>query len=110
MHEIRHYVDSNGRDHFLAWLKRIRDPIAKNQIIRRVNRLELGNFGDHKFCRDGISELRIDTGPGYRLYYAQVGEIIILLLCGGDKRNQSADIDRAVQNWRDWQARGKHER
>jgi putative addiction module killer protein len=58
-----------------------------------------GNFGDHKYCRDGVWELRIDLGPGYRIYYALNGTRIIILLCGGDKGSQSADIQHAVAYW-----------
>ncbi|MDB5991176.1 MAG: putative addiction module killer protein [Herbaspirillum sp.] len=68
-----------------------------------VNRIELGNFGDHKFCRYGVWELRIDIGAGYRVYYATAGKEIVLLLCAGDKRTQAADIDRACAYWQDWQ-------
>ena len=76
-------------------------------IDRRIVRMELGNFGDHKFCRDGVWELRVDTGAGYRLYYAIRGAEVILLLCGGDKRTQDVDIDRACAYWHDWQRRTK---
>jgi putative addiction module killer protein len=103
MHEVHHYVNDEGKDVFLEWLKRLRDPMAKIQVVKRVNRLEQGNFGDYKFCRDGVWELRIDVGAGYRVYYAQSGSQIILLLCGGDKRTQAADIERAVKYWQDWQ-------
>ena len=58
--EIRHYLTADGEDVFLEWLRRVRDPIAKVQTVKRVNRVELGGFGDHKFCRDGVWELRID--------------------------------------------------
>jgi len=61
--------------------------------VRRVLRIELGNFGDHKFVRDGVFELRIDAGSGYRVYYAQEGDLVVLLLCGGDKGLQQRDID-----------------
>jgi len=64
-----------------------------------------GNFGDHKFCRDGVWELRIDVGHGYRVYYAIAGIQVVLLLCGGDKRTQDTDIDRACEYWQDWQRR-----
>ena len=74
-------------------------------MIRRVTRLESGNFGDHKFCRDGVWELRIDVGPGWRVYYALAGRRVVLLLCGGDKRAQEADIAKAVNCWQDWQRR-----
>jgi putative addiction module killer protein len=106
MFEVRHYLSAeSGRDVFLDWLKAIRDPVAKVQIVRRVNRMELGNFGDHRFCRDGVWELRIGLGPGYRVYYAKLDREVILLLCGGDKRTQADDIERAVQYWREWQRR-----
>ncbi len=103
MFEVRHYLAANNSDPFAEWLRKLRDTKAKLAIIRRVNRLELGNFGDHRFLRDGVCELRIDVGPGYRVYYAQAGKTIILLLCGGDKSTQSKDILLACDNWRDWQ-------
>ncbi len=105
MFEIRHYLSKDGRDIYLEWLRKLRDAKAKVAVIRRVNRIELGNFGDHKPCRDGVWELRIDQGPGYRVYYAKSGAAVILLLSAGDKRSQDADIDRAIDYWRDWQAR-----
>jgi len=67
--------------------------------------LEQGNFGDFKPCREGVHELRVDIGPGYRVYYAQAGKTIVLLLNGGTKKTQSADIARACEYWRDWQTR-----
>ena len=73
--------------------------------MRRIERVKLGNFGDHRFCRDGVWELRIDVGQGYRVYYAQAGQTLVLLLCGGDKRTQSADIDRAADYRQDWERR-----
>ncbi|MBP9805763.1 MULTISPECIES: type II toxin-antitoxin system RelE/ParE family toxin [Pseudomonadota] len=110
MYEIRHYLTADGKDIYLDWLKQVRDPIAKVQLVKRVNRVEQGNFGDHKFCRDGVWEMRIDVGAGYRVYYAQAGSRIMLLLCGGDKRTQDADIGRAVRYWQDWQRRPDDER
>ena len=95
MFEVRHYLTPDGKDVFLDWLRKLRDVTARIAVDRRVNRIELGNFGDHKFCRDGVWELRIDFGAGYRVYYAVADEEIVLLLCGGDKRTQDADIDRA---------------
>lgn len=82
---------------------------AKVAIIRRLNRLEQGNFGDYKPLRDGVHELRIDVGPGYRIYYARSGKTVMLLLCCGSKRTQAADIDRACDYWRDWQSRAGKE-
>jgi putative addiction module killer protein len=105
MYEIKHYLSAQQKDIYAEWLHKLRDSTGKIAIIRRLNRVELGNFGDHKFCRDGVSELRIDTGPGYRIYYATSGKEIVLLLCAGDKRTQDTDIERAVNYWKDWQGR-----
>ena len=109
MFEIRHYLTSSGRDLYTEWLKRQRDNTARVAIARRVLRMIPGNFGDHKFCHDGVWELRIDVGPGYRVYYAIADGQIILLLCGGDKRTQPKDIEYACACWHDWKERG-HER
>ena len=104
MYEIQHYLTPrDGRDLYTDWLEKLKDITAKIAVVRRVTRLEQGNFGDHKFCRDGVSELRIDVGAGYRVYYAIAGSQIVLLLCGGDKRTQSVDIDRACDYWLIWQ-------
>jgi putative addiction module killer protein len=86
---------------------KLRDAKAAVAIDRRINRIELGNFGDHKFCRDGVWELRIDVGKGYRVYYAIAGIEVVLLLCAGNKKTQDADIDRACDYWQDWQKRSK---
>jgi len=105
MFEIRHYRTANGHDLIADWLGKLRDVQAKIAIVRRLNRLEQGNFGDFKPCREGVHELRVDIGPGYRVYYAQAGKTIVLLLNGGTKKTQSADIARACEYWRDWQTR-----
>lgn len=105
MFQIRHYVTDDNRDLIADWLRKLRDMQAKTAIIRRLNRLEQGNFGDFKACREGVYELRIDTGPGYRVYYAHAGKTVVLLFCGGTKRTQDGDISRACECWRDWQNR-----
>ena len=110
MVEIHHYLTADGKDIYVDWLRQLRDPIGKVQIVKRINRVELGNFGDHKFCRNGVWEMRVDVGPGYRVYYAQAGAQVVLLLGGGDKRTQDSDIDRAVLYWQDWQRRPDDER
>lgn len=102
---LLHYLTLDERDLYQEWLDDLRDMRARVAIDRRVERLKGGNFGDHKFCQEGVWELRIDTGPGYRVYYAQVNQEIVLLLCGGDKNSQSKDISKAVMCWRDWQKR-----
>ncbi|KQT61283.1 MULTISPECIES: type II toxin-antitoxin system RelE/ParE family toxin [unclassified Aureimonas] len=105
MIDVRHYLTSSGRDFVAEWIADLRDLQAKAAIIRRLNRLEGGNFGDHKPLQDGVYELRIDAGPGYRVYYARSGKTVVLLLCGGTKRTQQKDISSACALWRDWQSR-----
>ena len=82
-------------DVFLKWLQNLRDIRAAARIQVRIDRLSLGNPGDVKSLSGGISEMRIDYGPGYRVYFTQHGETIVLLLCGGDKRTQDDDIVEA---------------
>ncbi len=106
MYQIAHYVTPDGgQDVYVEWLKGLKDTTAKIAVVRRVARIELGNFGDHRYCRDGVWELRIDVGAGYRVYYSIAANQIVLLLCGGDKRKQDADIDRACNYWKNWQQR-----
>ncbi|MEA1951006.1 MAG: type II toxin-antitoxin system RelE/ParE family toxin [Planctomycetota bacterium] len=105
MIEIRHYVTATGKNVFEQWLDSLRDPKAEARIAARIARLAAGNFGDCKPARDSIWELRIDWGPGYRVYYAMIGRKCVLLLCGGDKRKQSADINRAVEYFQDYKQR-----
>ncbi|MDO9128156.1 type II toxin-antitoxin system RelE/ParE family toxin [Parvibaculum sp.] len=79
---------------FRDWLDGLKDRQAVKRIAQRIVRLESGLFGDAKFF-DGIGELRIDSGPGYRVYFVRRGDVLILLLCGGDKSTQKKDIERA---------------
>ena len=81
---------------FLDWFRSLKDERARARIQIRIDRLELGLFGDAKFF-DGIGELRIDYGPGYRVYFLRRGDTVVILLCGGDKSSQSRDIRRAVE-------------
>jgi putative addiction module killer protein len=83
--------------YFTAWLDDLRDHRARARIVTRLERAEGGNFGDTKLIADGVSEMRIDYGPGYRLYFVRRGTTVIVLLCGGDKTTQSADIAKARQ-------------
>src|SRR5260370_18480784 len=108
--EIRHYVSRAGKDVFDDWLTELADARAQAKIASRINRLALGNFGDCKPLRQGLCELRIDWGPGYRVYYAMVGRECVLLLCGGDKRKQSANIARGLENFRDYKERTRNPR
>ncbi len=105
MFEIRRYVTRAGKDVVGDWLAGLRDNQARARIVARIDRLSLGNFGDSKHLREGVWELRIDWGPGYRVYYAMAGRACVLLLCGGDKRKQSSDIGRAIAYLRDHKER-----
>ncbi|MGD0293145.1 MAG: type II toxin-antitoxin system RelE/ParE family toxin [Terracidiphilus sp.] len=80
---------------FSDWLRKLRDEKARSRILIRIRRLSLGNFGDAKPVGNGVSELRIDYGPGYRVYLQQRGSMLVLLLAGGSKKTQSADIAKA---------------
>jgi putative addiction module killer protein len=103
--EIRHYVSRTGKDVFDDWLTHLADARAQAKIAVRIDRLAAGNFGDCKSLSQGLFELRIDWGPGYRIYYAMHGTAFVLLLCGGDKRKQSSDIGRAMKYLRDYKER-----
>ncbi|MGH8538081.1 MAG: type II toxin-antitoxin system RelE/ParE family toxin [Gammaproteobacteria bacterium] len=103
--QVIHYLTADNKDLYQDWLDGLRDLRARIAIQRRVDRLGSGHFGDHKFCRGGVWELRIDIGAGHRVYYAQAGQTLVLLLCGGDKRSQDADIERAVRCWQHYQRR-----
>jgi len=82
---------------FAAWFRELRDLRAKSRINARIRRMSLGNFGDVEAVGDGVSELRIHHGPGYRIYFARRGAALVILLCGGDKSSQQRDI-RAARN------------
>jgi putative addiction module killer protein len=109
--EIRHYLSRAGKDVFDDWLSNLADARTQAKIAVRINRLSAGNFGDCKVLGGGLCELRIDWGPGYRVYYTMIGSACALLLCGGDKRTQSRDIDRALGYLKDYKERtARHER
>jgi len=103
--ELRRYLTGSGRDVFGEWLAGLRDARTKAKIVARIDRLSAGNFGDCKALRGGLFELRINWGPGYRVYYALAGRACVLLLCGGDKRKQSSDIKRALEYLKDYRER-----
>lgn len=84
-------------DEFARWFKRLRDRQARGRILVRIRRLQLGNPGDVASVGEGVSELRIPFGPGYRVYFVQHGAALVVLLVGGDKSTQSRDIARAKE-------------
>ncbi|GAA0699501.1 type II toxin-antitoxin system RelE/ParE family toxin [Vreelandella titanicae] len=97
MAPLSHYLTADGHDPFQAWLDatKAKDRQAAMRVLMRLNRLVAGNAGDTKSVGDGVMELRIDYGPGYRVYYAKVGRRLVLLLTGGTKKRQQADIEQA---------------
>jgi putative addiction module killer protein len=105
--EIRHYVSRSGKDVFDTWLTSLADARAQARVAVRINRLAAGNFGDCRSLGRGLCELRIDWGPGYRVYYAMIGRRCVLLLCGGDKRRQSSDVECAYAYLEDYKRRSE---
>ena len=105
MHDVQDYVTQEGKDPFKDWIASLADRMARARLLARVQRMAAGNFGDCKPLDGGVWELRIDHGPGYRVYYARSGSRLVLLLIGGDKRKQQTDIATAIDYWQDWQRR-----
>ena len=92
---------------FRKWRLRLKDERARALIASRLDRLAFGHAGDVKPVGQGISELRIDHGPGYRVYFERQGNTIIILLCGGDKSTQTGDIEKAKGYWKEYKDYGK---
>jgi putative addiction module killer protein len=103
--EVLAYQSREGKIPFNEWLDDVRDRKAVARILARLARVRQGNPGDSKSVGEGVAELRVDYGPGYRVYFGQTGQTLIILLCGGDKRTQERDIQRAKQYWRDYNER-----
>jgi putative addiction module killer protein len=101
-YQIELYQRQNGNVPFRDWLKDLRDLQAVARIRARLTRIRAGNFGQVRALGDGVSELKIDHGPGYRVYYAMAGKTVVLLLIGGDKSTQKRDIDTAKNYWREY--------
>ena len=107
--QVRIYSKQDGKRPFSDWLKKLRDQTAQERIDARLTRIQLGNFGDCKSLGQGVLELRIDYGPGYRVYFGRDGSDIVILLVGGDKRTQAKDINTAKEYWADYKARKKEQ-
>ena len=107
MYQIEHYLNPEGHDPFAEWLASLADCRARAFAVVRVGRMEAGAFGDCKPVSADVWEARIDYGPGYPVYYARAGNRLVLLLTGGDKRKQKADIARSVDYRKDWQERNR---
>jgi putative addiction module killer protein len=98
-------VNAAGVDLFARWIGKLHDGRAVAKVLTRIDRLVLGNRGDCRELGGGVFELRIDWGPGYRVHAAQVGKVVVLLLCAGDKKSQAKDIEDAKAYLRDYQTR-----
>lgn len=107
MIELRRYVTLDGKDLFGEWLAKLKDARAQAKIVVRLDRLSAGNFADCKSLRSGLYELRINWRPGYRVYYTTLGKECVLLLGGGDKRKQTADIEKALASLKDYKKRAR---
>lgn len=105
--QIKFYLTENEGSPFEEWFNSLNDDIAKVNIIQRLDRVELGNFGDFDFVGDGVYELRIHFGPGYRVYYGKDGRTLIIILAGGAKKAQKRNIKKAKQYWQDYKKRKK---
>ena len=103
--KIQEYLTKDGRSPFREWMEGLTDKRAYDRILMRMERLALGLRGDWKPVAGAVGELRIDVGPGYRLYFVQEGMRFVLLLCGGEKSRQQADIRRAYEYWQDHKKR-----
>ena len=101
---VKVYHDQAGNEPFTAWLNRLRDPTTRRRILKRLMRLEHGQFGDIKSVGGGVNELRFFFGSGYRIYFGEDGDTIVVILCGGDKSSQRRDIQRAQAYWQEYQA------
>lgn len=102
--EIVVFRAKDGGVPFEVWLDDLADKRAVARVLARLARVRQGNLGDWKPVGDGVSELRVDYGPGYRVYFGQKGRIWVVLLCGGDKRTQERDIRLAKQYWQEYKA------
>lgn len=87
---------------FSEWLASLKDARAVGVVRSHLNRIRLGNFGDCKSVGGGVEELRIDFGPGYRVYYGREGALVVVLLCGGSKKSQARDIVTAQRQWKEY--------
>lgn len=96
------YTQEDGKEPFTEWLYNLRDVMGRKRILARVSRLQQGNYGDCEPVGDGISELRLFFGSGYRVYFGEENNHIVVLLCGGDKGSQGKDIEQAKAYWKEY--------
>jgi putative addiction module killer protein len=104
--QVFYYRTPSGKVIVKTWLESLRDPGARARIRLRLGRIEEGSLGDYRPAGGGVMELRVDYGPGYRIYFAFAGRVIVVLLCGGDKKTQPADIRQAGLYWSSYKKGG----
>jgi putative addiction module killer protein len=100
---LQEYITRSGHNPFGEWIRSLTEASTRARIRTRLSRLRLGNFGDTRGVGAGVHELRLDFGPGYRIYYGLIGDTVVLLLGGGDKRSQARDIREAKRHWQEFQ-------
>jgi putative addiction module killer protein len=103
--ELIVYQQATGQRPFEKWLTGLRDKEARARIVKRMRQIQKGTLGDWKPVGEGVLEIRIDVGAGYRIYCGRHGDTLVILLCGGDKASQAKDIERSREFWADWRAR-----
>lgn len=105
MIDVRRYQTGDGKEPMTDWLLSLREKQAQAKIRLRLKRLEAGIFGDSEPVGEGVLELREHLGAGYRVYFGRHGQTVVILLCGGSKKSQAADIRTAKEYWADWKRR-----
>ena len=107
LRKLKIYQTSDGKVPFVKWFNSIKDQKTRAKIKTRLDRAEEGNLGEYRSVGQGVFELKINFGPGYRIYYGLEGDEIIIILCGGDKSTQQKDVLKAQQYWADYKGRQK---
>ena len=105
--KLQAFRTQDGRVPFTEWFESLRDRNVRNRIDVRLQSVEYGNFGDVRSVGGGVQELRLHFGAGYRIYFGEVGNTVVLLLCGGDKSSQPRDIERAKTYWREYKEKNR---
>ncbi|MBR8834064.1 MAG: type II toxin-antitoxin system RelE/ParE family toxin [Stigonema ocellatum SAG 48.90 = DSM 106950] len=106
---VKLYATSDGTEPYTEWLKSLKDYVIRARIIRRIERLQQGNYGDCKPIGEGVHEMRFFFGSGYRVYFGESENDVVILLCGGDKSSQDRDIQKAKEYWQAYQEEPKDE-
>lgn len=103
--KVENYVTPGGVDVFHEWVNSLKDRRAQVLVDKTIAKIRLGNLGDHKSAGEGVQEIRLDYGPGYRIYLGEYGNTLVILLCGGTKKRQQQAIELAKKYWKDWKER-----